>query len=192
MTRAQLLAVRLLAAKWVAARRCAPLALCLASAVAMAQAEPCDGFGWNVSRERVLFASTAQPMLAGHDAASSPLLATERLYDLQLTPQDQVAFVRSPGKKKPADGAFAGIARLRLDSAGNYRISVDQPFWIDVIAAGQVLASSDFQGRAGCQAPHKIVLYSLPGGQELLLQVSGTASPRARLTVTRAEPAPAP
>jgi hypothetical protein len=173
----------------IATSRNAALAgLLLCSAVAggaLAADDPCVGFSWDVSRERALFAANAEAAPGGKDAASARLLVPDRLYELTLVPQEQVTFAAPPGRKKSVDGASAALARVHLTTAGEYRISVDQPFWIDVVADHQIVASKDFQGRPGCQAPHKIVLYRLPAGRDLILQFSGAIGPRLRLTITR-------
>ena len=166
-------------------------ALGTAAGVTWADDDPCAGFAWDVSGEQALFATWPQAAFAGEDAVSAPLLAADHLYELALVPQEQVKFAAPPGKKARVDGASAGLARLHLASAGDYRISIDRPFWIDVVADQQVIAAADFQGRPGCQKPHKIVLYSLPGGQDLVLQLSGAVGTRARLTITRVAASPA-
>ncbi|HEX2791351.1 MAG TPA: hypothetical protein VHN17_13050 [Steroidobacteraceae bacterium] len=167
-----------------AARGWATLALSLAAGMAAAQDDPCAKFTWNIQRERALFASAPQAVVAGHDASSAPPLAPERPYQLQLAAAGQITLLLPPGKNTSTDGAYAGMARLRLAQPGSYRVSVDQPLWIDVVADGKMIQSVDFQGRPGCLAPHKIVQYSLPGGRELLLQLSGAPKPVVRLTIT--------
>jgi hypothetical protein len=166
-------------------------ALGTAAAVAWADDDPCAGFAWDVSGEQALFATWPQAAVAGEDAVSAPLLVADHLYELALVPQEQVKFAAPPGKKARVDGASAGLARLHLAGAGDYRISLDRPFWIDVVADQQLIAAADFQGRPGCQKPHKIVLYSLPGGQDLVLQLSGAVGNRVRLTITRVAAGPA-
>jgi hypothetical protein len=166
---------------------CLMLTIGLAAGSALAQEDPCAKFSWNIERERALFATAPEAVAAGRDAATTPLLAPERLYQLQLAPQDRVALALPPGKQTKADGAYAGMARLRLQQPGTYRVSVDQSLWIDVVADGKMLDSADFQGRSGCMTPHKIVQYSLPAGRDLVLQLSGAASPGARLTITQAD-----
>jgi hypothetical protein len=160
------------------------LSLCVAARHALAADDPCAGFSGDVIHERTLFAGTAQPIAAGREPTSAPPLAADRLYELQLAPQGQVAMLLPPGKKTQLTDAYGGLARLQLARPGSYRISVDQGAWIDVVGDGHMIDSSDFQGRPGCSAPHKIVQYLLPVAHELVLQVSAAAAPRLRLTIT--------
>ena len=168
-------------------RQCMLLAIGLAAGPALAQEDPCAKFSWNIEHERALFATAPEAVAAGHDPATTPLLAPERLYLLQLAPQDHVALALPPGKQPKPDGAYAGMARLRLQQPGTYRVSVDQSLWIDVVADGKMIDSADFQGRSGCLTPHKIVQYALPAGRDLVLQLSGAVSPGVRLTITPAD-----
>jgi hypothetical protein len=160
------------------------------SAPALA-ADSCTGFKWDVSKEHALFAGSAVSLPAGKDAASAPTIVTDRLYELKLTPQDQITFALPPGKKMLTDGAYAGLAAFKVNAPGAYRVSVDVPFWIDVVADGKLVATKDFQGQHGCDAPHKIVEYELPASQPFVLQVSGSTKAVVRLTITQS-PAPKP
>lgn len=148
-------------------------------------ADPCDGFNGDVSKEHVLFKGAAVSVAAGKDLASAPAITADRLYRMRLTPQNQVVFAAPPGKTMITDGAYAGLATFKLSAGGAYRISVDVPFWIDVVARGQLVATKDFQGQRGCDAPHKIVEYELTAMQPLILQLSGATQSDVRLTVTR-------
>jgi hypothetical protein len=178
--------------------RCARLCLLLALAVAAQSAiadqdDPCAGFSWNVARERALFAAAPQSITAGRELKSTPLLTPDRLYELQLGEQGEVSMLMAPGRKSVGDAGYhgqaryAGLARLQLPRAGSYRISIDQPAWIDVLADGKMLDSSGFQGRPGCVAPHKIVQFTLPAGPQLVLQFSSASIPRLRVTITQAD-----
>jgi hypothetical protein len=133
--------------------------------------DPCGEFAWDVTRERALFG--AEP------------------YQRTLSPQANVTFAVTPAKKARTDGSLAGLGRLTVDTSGNYPVSLDRPVWVDVVSNGTLLRSRDFQGRPGCQAPHKIVEFVLPAGVALQLQISGAADPVVRVTVTRS-PAPVP
>jgi hypothetical protein len=157
--------------------------------VAVSADDPCAGFKWSVTQERALFAGKPESAVAGRDATSAPAMAAQRLYEVALTPQDGVKFVLPPGKKALTDGAFAGLVHLRVPAAGLYRVSLDQAFWIDVVSGQQLVASTDFTGASGCNAPHKIVQFNLPAGKDLVLQLSGSMKDRVRVTLT---PAPAP
>jgi hypothetical protein len=155
------------------------------AASAVAQQDGCAAFKWNVSHERELFAGHASAATTGATRAGAPLLGSDRLYELQLNALAQVQFAIPPGKSKGGNGPYAGLARVRVPTSGTWRIALDEPAWIDVVAAGQAIASSDYQGRPDCHAPHKIVQFPLPANQELLIQLSGTAQTQVRLTITR-------
>jgi hypothetical protein len=150
--------------------------------------DPCLGFKWDVSKEHALFGGAAATASAGKDLASAPRIAAGRLYALQLAPQTAVSFAVAPGKKISADGAYAGLAVLQLEAAGDYRVSVDAPLWIDVAADGKLAAVEDYQGLHNCDAPHKIVEFDLAGGRHFVLQLSGAPKAAVRLTVTKAPP----
>jgi hypothetical protein len=164
------------------------LMLAVAAAPAVA-ADPCAGFKWDVTAEHRLFMGSATALAAARSAAAPPMLAVARLYELTLNPQDQTTFALPPGKTMLADGAFAGVLLFKIDAPGAYRVSLDAPFWIDVIAGGKLVPTKDFQGQRDCKAPHKIVEYPLSEPGTYVLQLSGAAQASVRLTIT---PSPAP
>jgi hypothetical protein len=148
--------------------------------------DPCAAFTWDVSHERTLFGQDAQNLAAGNGAAAAPALATDQLYQLQLRAQTEVTFATQPGKKMPDQGqTYAGLARLTVETGGIYRIALDQALWVDVIANDSVVQARDFQGRPGCNAPHKIVEFMLPGRKPITLQFSGGRVSTVKVTVTR-------
>jgi hypothetical protein len=152
--------------------------------------DPCAGFAWDVSHERALFTAKAQALKAGTDVAHSPAVTPDRLYELQLSPLPQVSFAAPPARTPPSANAYGGLATLSLTRAGIYRISLDRPLWVDVLADGVAIRSRDFQGSHGCNAPHKIVEFVLPAAR-LTLQFSGDAAGAVRVAVSR-PPQPAP
>jgi len=158
----------------------------LPAIVTAGPADPCTAFPWEVRHERTLFATTPRPLAAGSAQAGAPPLSAERLYQLQLTAQAQVAFAMPPGKHHPPADGYGGLATMTLEKPGLYRVSLDQPAWVDVVANGILIAARDFQGRAGCNAPHKIVEFMLPAGIALTLQLSAAASPAVKIAVSRA------
>jgi hypothetical protein len=160
------------------------------AATAVLADDSCGEFAWDVTRERALFGAEPRSLPAGQDVSSAPELTLDRLYQLTLSPRASVTFVVTPAKKARTDGSLAGLGRLTVESSGNYRVSLDQPVWVDVVLNGKLLRSGDFQGRPGCKAPHKIVEFALPAGV-VQLQISGAVDPIVRVTVTRS-PGPVP
>jgi len=147
--------------------------------------DPCAGFKWDVSKERALFGSSAFLQPAGKDSVTATVVVPNRLYQLQLLPLSEVAFAVPPGNKKLTEGSYAGLAALKIPAAGDYRISLDLPLWIDVAANGRLVPAKDYEGQRGCDAPHKIVEFDLDDQQPLLLQFSAATQATVRLTVTR-------
>ena len=158
-------------------------ALLVVSSAVLAD-DACAAFTWNVSHERALFATSARELAAGRDAATAPVVDPDRLYDLALAPHDEV---HMPAMNRTAHGAgqgSAGLVRLQITAAGSYRISVGAQMWVDVVSGSMLIASSDFAGQHGCEAPHKIVQYDLQPGT-FILQLSGAAADHVKMTVTR-------
>jgi hypothetical protein len=152
--------------------------------------DPCAAFTWDVRHERALFGQPARPLAAGQTTAASPILTTDQLYQLALSVQTQVTFTTPPGGKRRVEPAYAGLARLTVHESGVYRIALDQPVWVDVIAGGAVVAAKDHQGRPGCNAPHKIVEFQLPAGMPVMLQFSGGEVATVKVTISRSPAAP--
>ncbi|MGB6603685.1 MAG: hypothetical protein WA747_10255 [Steroidobacteraceae bacterium] len=166
--------------------------LATAARAAPAPEDPCGTFKWDVRHERSVFSTHAQPLAAGKAAAAAPAVIPEHLYELKLHKRADVTFAIPPAQKHaPPDGSSAGLVRLEVATSGRYRVALSQGFWIDVVADGVSIQSSDFEGRSGCAAPHKIVEFMLPANTPLVLQFSGAVAPVLRLAVTRA-PAAAP
>ncbi len=152
-------------------------------------ADECAGFKWDVRKEQALFAGPSIAVTAGKDLGSAPVVGTDKLYQLQLLPQATVSYAMAPGKAIPPDGVYAGLASLKLDRPGHhYRVALDLPFWIDVVANGKLATAIDFQGQRGCNAPHKIVEFDLDGAKEVVLQLSGAGNPIVHLSVTQVPP----
>ena len=168
---------------WLTAMAISVVAAAAASLPVLA-ADPCDGFTWNVSHERAVFATPASAVTAAAAAGPTPTLEVDKLYDISLTPQDRVSFVMAPAKKALADGAYAGMVKLHIPTAGKYRVSMSDGFWIDVITDGKFAPTDDFTGSRECRAPRKIVQYPLPAANNLVLQFSNATSPSVRVTVT--------
>jgi hypothetical protein len=160
------------------------LTAAIGTGTAPSLAEDCVDFKWDVAQERALFAGPATALAAGADAKTAPSMQLQHLYELKLLPQEQVTFSATPGKKSPRSGSHAGLATFKIPAAGSYRISIDMPFWIDVVHDGALVPATDFQGQHGCNSPHKIVVFDLPGTRPFLLQLSNAQPQSVRLTIT--------
>jgi hypothetical protein len=156
----------------------------LAAAFAARAQDACTDFKWDMSKERSLFAGPPTVMRAGTDSKSAPIVLPNHLYQLALAPQNDVKFSVREGKKAD-DNASAGLAILRIDAEGSYRISVDLPVWIDVVTQESVLQPTDYQGQHGCAAPRKAVVFDLKTTKPFLLQFSGAAIGQLLVTVTQ-------
>jgi hypothetical protein len=161
------------------------LAAALAGAGLPARADDaCVDFKWDTAQEHALFAGRAEALTLGSDPNSAPMIELKRLYELRLQPQDRVSFAVAPGKRDPTVGANAGLATFKIPAAGSYRVSVDAPFWIDVVSNGARVVAKDFQGQHGCSPPNKIVEFELLGARPFVLQLSNATAGSVRLTVT--------
>lgn len=160
---------------------CATMAWCVMQASAN---DACNGFKWDVSHEHALFVGQPVSVSAGASGERAPLLQLDRLYELALLSQDTVRFAASPSKKMLADGASAGLIRFRVPKAGPYRVALDVPFWIDIVAEGKVVPPLDFNGSPGCDKPRKVVVYELPANLDFVLQFSGLTEDKLRFTLT--------
>src|SRR5262249_33731161 len=134
----------------------------------------CDGFGWNVSHERALFAAAAQALDAGREAAAAPVIETARLYELALKPNPEVHLPAGNNSARGVGTGCAGLVRLAISQAGTYRISVGTQIWVDLASGSMLIGSSDFAGQHGCDAPHKVLQYELQAGT-FVLQLSGAS-----------------
>lgn len=160
-------------------------AAAFAFTAAHARADPaCDGFKWDASHEHALFLGTATKTTAGRDAASAPQLEADRLYAVALAPQEAVRRLSPPSKKMRDDGASAGLVRFQVARAGQYRVSLDGAFWIDLVVDGRTIPSIDFNGAHGCTTPRKIVVYDLPASRGITLQIGGHAAVEVRVALT--------
>lgn len=150
---------------------------------ALANEDPCQGFKWDLRRERALFAAPAGPAVSAH---STPLatIPSGKAVDLVLAPQAEVKLLAPPAKPMLSDGAYAGVVMFEVPAEGVYRVAISLPAWIDVVVGGRTLPSEDFNGVPGCSAPHKVVTYRLPAETLLGLQLSAAGSANVRGTIT--------
>lgn len=147
-------------------------------------ADACSEYKWDVSSEVKLYATRPTELGIAATLDKAPAINTGTLYALALQPQDAVQYPVAPTKKMLPDGSHGGLMKFKVTRAGAYRIALDAGYWIDVVYQGKSLPALDFNGQRQCNGPRKIVVYELPAGSELILQVAQSPEKTARLTVT--------
>jgi len=150
-------------------------------------ASSCQASGWDMSRELKAFAKPPLGAAAGIGSSSTPLLRLDTLYALRLSAQGDVRFVEPPGQAPKAATPMAGLMHFTVPSSGRYRVTVDAPLWIDVVAAEGIVAPSAYTGWHDCSVYRKSVDFMLDAGQSVTLQFSGAATDLVRVTL---EPPP--
>jgi hypothetical protein len=158
-------------------------ALLLHGASAFA-ADACSEYKWDVASEVRLYASKPTELGVAATLDKAPSINIGTLYALALQPQDTVQYPVAPSKKMLPDGSHGGLMKFKVARTGAYRIALDAGYWIDVVHAGKSLPALDFNGQRQCNGPRKIVVYELPAGAELTLQIAQSSDKTARLTVT--------
>ena len=136
-----------------------------------------------MSRELGVFRGSALKAIAGTASVNVPVLKLDQLYVLELRPQSDVQFVQPPERAARASVPSAGLTRFIVTSSGKYRITVDSPLWIDVIAPTGAIAPSAFNGWHQCSVFRKSVEYALQAGQSVVLQLSDAALASVKIAV---------
>ncbi len=124
-----------------------------------------------------------QPMKAataveGSDAA---LFTPGKAADLALAPTPDVKYAIRPDHPG-GSVSNGGLAAIRIDKAGTYRVAIDSGAWLDVIADGKSLESVGHGRGPACTGIRKMVDFRLVPGR-YLLQIAGNGGPRIRVIV---------
>ncbi len=159
-----------------------------AASAAETPATGCSAFTWDVSRELSLMTADATATNAATSAKTPARIELDRHYLAHLSPQKDVELPAKPGKPMLDDGANAGLLTFRVPKDGLYRVAINSGHWIDVVDAGVVVPSRDFQGQRGCMAIHKVVEFDLHAGRDLVLQFSGGTDADVGIAITAAPP----
>jgi len=155
------------------------VALALALYSTPGLADPiCTKLAWNLEPERALLSADVQGVQSGTslDAAQVPA------FSLLLGVGTKLPFA----SQKPVDPArYSGYVTLRLASAGDYFVSLSSEGWIDAIQDGTGAVSTAHTGDTNCPGLRKSVRFTLTA-LPLTLEISGAASDRIAVAVTRA------
>ena len=118
---------------------------------------------------------------SGEAAAQAPLTLGQSA-DLTLVLERVMSFAASPGRAKD-DPSFGGLASIRIDKAGTYRVTLDSPAWIDLVAGGAALKSTGHSHGTDCSGIGKMVDFRLEPGT-YLVQLAGSVPDKVRVLVT--------
>ena len=144
----------------------------------------CATFSWDVSNELAALQSSSTAGVAGRGGADEVRIGLGKRHDVRLHPQHEVTLAARPAKPMLDDAATAGLLHFTVPADGRYRVAITTGHWIDVVDAGEVVASVDFQGRRGCPLVHKIVEFELEAGRDLVLQFAGGSVDEAGVVIT--------
>jgi hypothetical protein len=148
----------------------------------------CQAPGWDMGREVSAFKSTAENLPAGASSMDLPPLEIGTLYVLKLRPQSDVQFLQTTAKASLVQNPLAGMARFTVPTPGNYRVTVDSPLWIDIVAPGGTIPPARYNGWHECRLFRKTVEYTLRAGQMLVLQLSEATPELVRVVIEPGTP----
>jgi hypothetical protein len=168
-------------------RLASPLVLLAAILLGIASAsaaEPasCEGLAWNLDKERTLLQGAPAPAGAGpldrdHDQA----------FLLSLVPFADAHLALPPERQPRKNPSFAGMVAFKAaDAAGDYRISLPEAAWVDVVQEGKLVEAAGFAGAEDCPGIHKSVRFHI-GAAPFVLQISDAATDRIAVAITPAE-----
>jgi hypothetical protein len=143
----------------------------------------CDKFKWNVDKERALLANPGAAKLASGSTLDKPLANTVKL---SLVPFGEAKLPMNP-ERMPKDATTnAGFVKIAaLPKAADYRITLSEAAWIDVVQDGKYVKSGPFSGVQGCDGIRKTVTFTLPA-QPFVIQLSSVKPNTIGIVITPA------
>jgi len=160
------------------------LALSLAAPAFAQEPVGCDKFKWNLDSERAMLRSPDAARAASGTLIDKPLAGA---VNVALVPFAEAKLPMAPERRPKQADSFAGFLRIAaLPAAGDYRITLSQGAWIDVVQDGRYLKSGPFSGAEGCEGVRKSVTFHLPA-QPFVIQVSSVQAPTIGIVITPAK-----
>jgi hypothetical protein len=157
----------------------------LATAPGLAQSQEgsgCDGFRWNIDRERAGLARPDKPSLA-----NGGVLAYDVATTLALAPIAGAGLPIAPERPPKSAQSFAGHFTLAAPAKpGVYKVTISSEGWLDVLDNGAYLHPTGFTGATGCDGARKSVKFDLPP-RALGIQLSGVKDERISVIISPAE-----
>lgn len=99
---------------------------------------------------------------------------------LYLYPMSEIRYPVAPGKT----GGSGGLAEVTIEEAGNYRVALGTPAWIDLVADGKPLTSIAHGHGPKCSSIRKMVDFTLKPGRYTLM-VSANPGDHAQVLVAK-------
>ncbi|WP_298091581.1 homogentisate 1,2-dioxygenase [uncultured Sphingomonas sp.] len=100
-----------------------------------------------------------------------------------LHPFAELAFTVPPPPKASSPAAQGGLFAFSITRPGRYRVALDAPAWVDVVAAGRAATAVAHGHGPACSGIRKMVDFDLRAGR-YLLQVAGHEGSSLTLMVT--------
>jgi hypothetical protein len=143
----------------------------------------CDKFKWNVDKERALLANPGAAKVASGAQIDQPLAGA---VTIALVPYTDARLPMDPERKPKDTTTNAGFVKLAaLPKAGDYRITLSEAAWIDVVQDGKYVKSGPFSGVQGCAGIRKTVTFTL-SAQPFVVQLSSVKPAAINIVVTTA------
>lgn len=144
----------------------------------------CTNFAWNMKRELELWQTKPAVVQAQANAGALAELKLDQRSDVALVAHTSVTFPVPPQKNRGGPDKYSGLVAFTPAKDGVYRVSAGSGVWIDVVASGAIVTSSRFEMQTKCTGVFKSVAFTLKGGEQVTLQINGSATPAVGLLVT--------
>ena len=128
--------------------------------------------------------ATPMPVMAAADGAGmrNVILIPGRAVMARLRPMEEVRYALPP-TQPAAQGSSGGMVVFEAPMAGTYRIMLGGRAWLDVVRAGEAIASVHHQHGPACSGIGKMVDFQLPAGRSVIELSAGTG-PEIEIMVT--------
>ena len=148
---------------------------------ALADEAVCEGLAWNLDHERALLAAAKPASGAALDRDGDVAIV------LTLVPFDEAKLALPPERSPKQPHSYAGAIDFKAAATeGDYRISLPEAVWVDVVQDGKLLRSTGFTGSDNCPGIHKSVRFHL-GPSALTVQISNAISSSIAVAITPAD-----
>ncbi|PZU45344.1 MAG: hypothetical protein DI568_13930 [Sphingomonas sp.] len=131
------------------------------------------------------FAAWGQPaaaVTAGASGKAATRIEPNKAAEVTLLPA--ITPVLAPEQARTPANAHAGLLKVRIPTAGNWRVAISNPAWLDVIGAdGKAVKSVAHGHMAPCTTLKKAVEFPLSAG-DYLIQLSGNPGSSVKLLVS--------